>query len=306
MAVAVAGSATAATLLSEPFDTAGSSANFGAAQVQPTSVDSTATFGGDYSTLTLPPEAPGGLANTPVPEAPNTAALGGVAKRGLLLAVNDGSTPLAQSISVFTGLTFSGDYEAQVDVFYLNIGATGSTEDILYGINHSGTLPLAFRNNNATGVTNDGYFFKTFGDVDVAGPDYWLSKGAAIPISASSQPGTVWADGTNPDVPARQADDALFSSPPVNGYAPSAVTPGSAFRWAWHTVKLSYVQGIVTLSINGTPIATYDDPADTFTSGKVALGAEDTFTGINAANRVIFDNLLVKSISASESWTMYQ
>lgn len=280
-----------AQLISETFDTAGASATFDPAPAG----DHTVNFSFDYSTLTI--TAPGTpVDNTTIPEAPNTP-LGAAATRGLATQVN--LTGTATSLSLFTANSVSGDFEAQVDVFYYHNGGSGSTEDPMVGINHSGTLPIAFRLAGQVTAGTDGYFFKTHGDVDVAAEDYFFLEGnPAGAITVSPQPGTTWADNQFADSGGRQAQVPLFQDN-VTGYPFGATTPGGAFRWAWQTVKIQYFQGVVRLFINGALIVTYNDPDMTFTQGKIMLGHEDSFNGANTGNYVIFDNLIVSAITTT-------
>ncbi|MBN1477570.1 hypothetical protein JXA47_12515, partial [Candidatus Sumerlaeota bacterium] len=277
-----------AQLLEETFDDSGSSATFDAV---PTG-DHSATFGFDYSTLTI--TAPGTpVDGTTIPEAPNTPT-GATATRGLATQVN--LTGTATSLSLFTADTFTDNFEVQVDVFYYHDNGSGSTEDAMVGLNHSGLFPIAFRQatSDLTDQT-DGYFLKAFGDVDVSGPDYYLLEGVNGIIDDASLPGLSWADGQETDVPGRNFNVDLFNNA-VTGYPYGATEPGGAFRWVWQTVKFQYVNSTLYLFINDTLIATYNDPDDTFTSGKVMLGHEDSFSGANTGNYMIFDNLIVEEI----------
>jgi len=277
-------------LLEETFDSAASSATFDAVP----SGDFTATFGFNYGALTIPAGGPSSIATTAIPEAPNTPG-GAAATSGLATQVN--LTGTAISLSLFTVDTFSGNYEAQVDVFYYHDGNSGSTEDPMVGINHSGTFPIAFRLPASVTDQTDGYFFKTHGDIDVSGNDHFLLEGVNGEITVDPQPGTTWADGLSPDIAGRDGlpADPLFDN--FLGYIPSAEDPGQAFRWAWNTVTLRYVNDTVSLRVNDALIATYNDPDNTFTSGKVMLGHEDSFGGANTGNYVIFDNLIVNEIT---------
>jgi hypothetical protein len=288
-----------AQLLEESFDDASSSATFDAV---PTG-DHTATFGFDYSTLTIT-AAGTPVDGTTIPEAPNTP-VGATATRGLGTQVN--LTGTAISLSLFTVDTFSGNYQAQVDVFYYHDGDSGSTEDVMVGINHSGSFPIAYRlqSSDLTDQT-DGYFIKTFGDVDVAGSDYYVLEGVDGIIEDTLLPGLTWGDGQEPGVPGRGYNVDLFNNS-VTGYPFGATEPGGAFRWAWQTVKLQYANSILYLFINDTLIATYNDPDGTFTSGKIMLGHEDSFSGANTGNYVIFDNLIVEEVtfSPAEDWNLY-
>jgi hypothetical protein len=279
-----------AQLIEETFDTAGASATFDAAPVGDWTVD----FSFDYSTLTIPATGTP-VDNTAIPEAPNTPS-GAVATRGLATQVN--LTGTATSLSLFTAASVSGDFIAQVDVFYYHDGNSGSTEDAMVGINHSGTFPIAFRQAGQVTAQTDGYFFKTHGDVDVGAEDYFFLEGTNGAITVDPQPGTTWADGQFPDVAGRQYNVPLFLDSAA-GYPAGATTPGGAFRWAWDTVRFQYLNNVVSMFINDHLIVTYDDPDNTFTSGKIMLGHEDSFSGANTGNYMIFDNLIVNQITTT-------
>jgi hypothetical protein len=178
----------------------------------------------------------------------------------------------------------------------------------MVGINHSGSFPIAFRlPSTDLSDQTDGYFFKHHGDCDVAGSDYFILEGVNGVIDDSSHPGLTWADGQETDVPGRDFNVDLFNNA-VTGYPFGATVPGGAFRWVWQTVRMQFVNNTLYLFINDNLIATYDDPDETFTSGKVMLGHEDSFGGPNTGNYMIFDNLIVQeiTISPAEDWNVYR
>jgi hypothetical protein len=302
-------------LLTETFDGAGSSATFDA----PIVADGTVTFGFDYSAITL--TAPGTPVDaTAIPEAPNTPG-GAAATSGVAMGVNlAGGT--ANFANIFTALSVSGDYEAQVDVFYYHDNNSGSTEDALFGINHSGA-PIHFGHVTNTTLNvgpTDGYFFKTFGDIDVASEDHFLLEGQTDPfvdgalsvsLTSPDQPGTAWGDGLFPNEAARQALDApnttIFETA-FTGFAAGATTPGLAIRWVWQEFRMQYSGGVVSFYVNDSLVCRYTDPDGTWTSGKVLLGHEDSFGGSNAANLMIFDNLIINQfvVTSVGDWNMYE
>lgn len=266
-------------------------------------------FGFDYSTLTLPSQA-GALAGSTVPEAPNTPS-GAAATRGLAIQVNTDSGSQAQeTVSVYLAQQFEGDIELQVDVYYFWDGAGGSTEDPIVGIHHSGDEPVGVLRSAAPfQLDTDGYFFKTYGDVDVSGPDYFFFVGGEAPLDFAEQPGTTWGDGQSPNVPGRDAlaaGDQSFADLLTSADVGTPAIEG-AFVYNWNTVRIRRSSGVVRLYLNDVEIARVND--STWSEGKVLLGMEDSFPGVNTGNYVLFDNLIVLDAvdpTEAEGWDRYE
>src|SRR6185436_7618267 len=90
----------------------------------------------------------------------------------------------------------------------------------------------------------------------------------------------------------------VFHSPPWTpgggagspGNTPTSTTP------SWAEVELSQIDGVVTLTINGTNIFSSSDVAlSPFTHGNIMLGYDDSFNSIGSGGGglVIYDNLRV-------------
>src|SRR4051812_45489230 len=91
--------------------------------------DFTAIFGFDYSTVVYP---------TTIPSAPNST--GGTTK-GLFLTVNKDATPAAAAVNLFPiSQSFTGNLILKFDVWINWTNLNTSTEHVLAGINHSGTV----------------------------------------------------------------------------------------------------------------------------------------------------------------------
>lgn len=310
-AVALAGAASAQTVvLEEDFsDATAAAANFEAVPTGDWSVD----FSFDYSSTVISTGTSGGspVNGTNIPPAPNND--GGAPTTALRLGVNL-TGGLREAINVFTSQTFSGDYQVEVDVYYFHDGNSGSTEDPMLGINHSGDFPIKlFTSSLPHQDQTDGYWFKAHGDVDVSGPDYFFIKGADGAAAQTGVNGLTWGDGLDPELAGRDwnlASDGtttttLFEDN-FNGFRWGADEPGGAMRWAWTTLRIDNFGGIIDLYANDAFIASYIDPEAEFTSGRVMLGLEDSFGGSNAGNFGLFTNLKVTSFATNvQDWTMY-
>ncbi len=113
--------------------------------------DFTAVFGFDYSGVTFP---------TNIPPAPHS--LDGTS-RGLLLSANK-TFGLAAAVNLYpTNQIFAGNFALKLDVWINYVNTSGTTEHVMFGINHSGTFT-----NRVSLAGSDGLFFEVDGDGGVS------------------------------------------------------------------------------------------------------------------------------------------
>lgn len=246
-------------------------------------------------------------ANPTVPEAPRSNVGGGdTATTGLIINVVS-NTSAADGVTVTYNGTLPTNYSVTFDYFNAYNGGGGSTEAILIGANTTGTTFIG-ETNSTTPTPKDGYVFTAYGDADVTGPDYLIGEGSAggfIPggafIDGTALTGVTWGDGQSPDVSGRDFGATLFSNA-----TPTAVPAGS-LQNTWTTFKVSYIGGILSISMNGTLIVTYVDPDNTFATGKFTIGHEDIFLGGGVTNFGIFDNFTVEdeTVASVDLWNVY-
>lgn len=248
-----------------------------------TPLDVTNQFSVDYSQFGIP--APPGTATT----------------RGLLASVNKlDATQSAAGVNFYPiGQSFSGDYALRFQMYHEGVNGGGTTEHIIFGINHSGTKTNWFHN-QGTGVPAgwefDGIWAQVGVDSSALG-DYVLNS---APITAAATRG--------PTARASRAASTLtanFKAPPYR-FAGSPGSFGPLDRRAWVDVELRQLGNLVSLYLNRTFIFAYTNTtADT--SGTVMLGYNDAYRsiggGVNNFNLslggfVIFDNLRVVRIGA--------
>ncbi len=309
----LAAGSSSAQLLIETFDTAGSSATFTAPAGTDTtgaaSTDFTAEFGYDYSADAVPASGSSGgdgVFGQLVGEAPNTP-IGAAATRGYRTSVN--LTGTGSSVVIFTTADFSGDYEAQVDVYYMHDQNSGSTEDPTFAIATSGTL-VPFYDTFFNSIPSDGYGMKTHGDIDTVTDWHFFEGNPAGGITTTGVTGLTWADSPTGDGATGRDAGSTTIFDGVNGWPTGeTTTPGKAVRYAWTEVRMSHVGGVVSLYLNDALVATYNDPDDTFSAGgKVMLSHEDSFDGANTGNFMLFDNLIVTDLtpSSASNWPLYE
>jgi hypothetical protein len=185
----------------------------------------------------------------------------------------------------------------------------------------------------------DGYFIDYFADIDLLFEDFFFYYGVPdtfgvefelIPgVSPNTRPrtptgdrgvfgtGLVWGDGIHTDRNSRNVEEVIeeqdvllfkdafpFSFNENNGPYPGGLTN------VWSTFRFEYVDGVVSVygrqwpAGDGEPtpftlLLTYDDPEDRWTEGRVYLGMEDLFSGVNEFNRMIYDNLVITDLGGT-------
>lgn len=128
--------------------------------------------------------------------------------------------------------------------------------------------------------------------------------------------GFAWADGLLPNENARNVEPAGIDPFFLERFPYSGLGYPGHITGVWTRFRFDYVDGVVTVSSNqydtndvdGDPLTTetgwkelltYDDPLDRWTSGRVYLGMEDFFSGVNSVNFMIYDNLAVDILPPS-------
>ncbi len=285
-------------ILSDDFN-ADTSANY--TQVNGTDVQ--VDFAWDYSAATI-------HAGTNIPVAPNTS---DSSKNGLRMQVNLTASALTGT-NVYTNQTFSEDYMVDVDVFFrVNgpppAGGTGSTEYYRVGINHTGTQLVNYYQDGTANspVETDGYYYQGTGDAG-ASVDYVLFRGDSAVADDAADGGVFEVSGNVGESNSNGTDP--FDGSTV-GYYSTTNYPGCTGD-QWLELRITYISKVVRVYMDGYLIATLSDPAQRWTSGKVCLGMEDTYTSLAPADTsyVIFDNLRVAQIppatAVDSSWLLYE
>jgi hypothetical protein len=234
---------------------------------------------------------------TGVPAAPN--GLTSVLK----LTVNKGQTTAggAAGVNVYpTGKSFSGDYAVRFDMYLQQNNVSGTTEFATFGINHSGTKTNWNRQSaavaaNVSGLPKDtdGLWFSVISDASATAPgDYALFT------------------GTNPTNPPTLVKTALatafsgvFKNPPFTPGGSSG-SPANVFNSptkVWVNAEVKQVGGVVTMSINKTPILTYTN-ATAYANGNIMLGYMDPYDSVGTTNgAVYYSNLRVVNLGLTVS-----
>lgn len=287
-AACCAAPASAAPILySDDFD-ANSSANY-TVNADP---DTTVAFAYDYSADGIPsaPGSPGG------------------STRGVKFTANNGdATAAAAAVNISpTGQSFTGDYVLRFHS-WLNTngpfpaGGAGSTEFFTAGVGtdgddvqkSSGSASGAWFAGDSEGNSGidyraylntslEGPSSSVYAAPDVVGPPAINRRSANNPYYHTTFPGGQMAPAS------QQAADPVGQA--------GALKPGT-LGFAWREVEISNVGGDVSWTIDGLPIAAFDNP--TLTGTNVFVGHWDVFSSISGAPRFSFgivDNLVVERI----------
>jgi hypothetical protein len=250
------------------------------------SQDFTAIVGFDYSSVTYP---------ISVPPAPHTT---NGTTTGLYITANKDATGAVAAVNVFPTNTFSGDFAVKFDLWINWTNLATSTEQVLFGINHSGTIM-----NRIGQVGSDGIFFAMDGDGGISATsatsrDYAVFKGTG----ASTAPTLLTTNNTTfgpAPLAGQQFDNAntgfttLFPSQSITGY-PS--TPAGACGLQWIAVEVRQQQKLITWLLNNTIVAQFTNTT-AYTNGSIMVGYDDPFASIGDPNNfAIIDNLRVDPI----------
>ncbi len=240
---------------------------------------------------------------------------------GVQVYANVGGYNTADVINFYTSEEFSGNIRASVDVYMNFIPETsGTTENFNFGIYQSGDLVVSWEgfvyapDSNDLPSQSDGYFFSMNSDGDSGSRgDYLFTEGfpegsaganfscgewaVADPAAISDCRVLLESNGEN--------NDALFAELFPGDAADHFIgSPGNR----WVTVSMEYVDGTVTVFLNGVQVHTYTDPDMTYTSGRVLIAHEDPF-GSNGEDRAwaLWDNFVVEQLETSEvnTWSLY-
>ncbi|MDP8243270.1 MAG: hypothetical protein P9L94_04250 [Candidatus Hinthialibacter antarcticus] len=247
-------------------------------------------------------------------------------------------------LNVYTNQEFSGNYQVFVDVFgRVNADAAGSTNQNLVGINHSGEKLVSlgqgtFGFEEAVDDT-DGYFWSAAPDLGWGSFDYALLEGGPTEdgtdnsvcgtwfIETPTQDCAVPGDGEDDGVP--RPYNELFSLIYFFNKSGGSYTGASANHWT--ELRMDFIDGVVTVYLKSEiteeidfinsdfpwvqttddgfiKVVEYDDADDTYPSGKIMFGYEDTFDSRFTSTQFgLYDNLKVISLGGSDvdSWSVY-
>ena len=320
----------AAVLYSDNFNLPTDSTNYNV-NVTPAAnaAQQSAEFGYDYSAFGIP-AAPGssdtlglrlranipGSAATPL----NTRPAGTLS--GLSVSPTTASLPTTGNyqVSFYAWSNFNG--AANASGLADNGNSEGGTNNVLFAVGTSGTVPLSVGNTTlSTGASMDGVAFATTGDGGITN-DYRI-----YPKSGTIVPGTnaAYVAGSNANTAAyyqslpslaphsapaiQQALSTAEYSGDTGGNTQAGQTQIGAFGFAWHQVVIAKDGANITWWVDGSRLATYDPTA------LGALGGNNIALGVSDANSsttrhasllfTVFDNLVVTdNITVPEPTTL--
>jgi hypothetical protein len=317
--------ASAAILFSDSFNTA-ASASAWTVNATPTAnaAQQDAVFGYDYSTMGIP-AAPGNAptdtfgmrlrANIPGSAAvPVTTRPAGTLS-GLSVSPTGGNYGTDFGMTFWAWSNFNG--AANASGLADNGNSEGGTNNLLFAIGTSGTVPLAVGNTTlSTGASMDAVGFATTGDGGITN-DYRIypKSGTIDPIANGHYAASSFANTASfytslfPAVSAPAVQQTLstaeYGSDPMNTQA--GQTQVGAFGFAWHKVDIFKLNNIVAWDVDGTRLATYDASALTLGGSNIALGQSDVNTSTTRHPSLLFtvyDNLSVYEVPEPASCSL--
>ena len=257
-AAALLTASASAQFITDDFET-DTSANYTIVDAEP--IDATASFAFDYLAAGIP-------------LAPNSQAGD---KGGLRLTANDTEPAEADTITAYHNTALSGftNYSLTVD-FYMGVtGTGGTTEHMHVGVAGDGTT----LNSLFSPISGSGHFIAITGEGGSAS-DYRHSTPSTLAVPSGDPTYLNSSNTTN------STGDTYLS------IFPDTEFPGSPGN-TWATLKIEIAGGLITYSINGTPIIQDDVEA---TNGQISLGHGDLFSSVASPTQsqfVIYDNLVV-------------
>jgi hypothetical protein len=259
---------------------------FGAAD--PTILDYTANFGYDYGQV--------GFADPVIPPAPHST---DGSTLGLVMSVNklDDAGASAGVNAYPNGQQFTGDYAIRFDMYLMQNGSAGTTENAIFGINHSGTKTNWYT--DVAGAIPNGSEFDGIWASVVADASALPTDARARDYQLFSSPGVTLDSVYGPTLlTGREAPTLanVFHQPPwtSGGGAGSPGNTSTTPTPSWAQVELSQSNSVVTLTINSTNILTFTNTAGV-SAGNIMLGYVDAYNSIGSGGGglVVYDNLRV-------------
>jgi hypothetical protein len=248
--------------------------------------DDTADYAFDYSTYFS------SFLGSPIPSAPGAT---GEGTRGLKLTANDNDAVAAvAAVCLYPKWqSFEAAHTLRFDM-WINYpggisgsGASGSTENACFGLNHSGNVATW---DNPAAAPSDGVWFTVTGEGG-ASTDYRAHVGGT-----NGPP--LWLAFTDSGLTASGATNANASSEPFTRFFPSPTfeTPGAPGK-QWVEVEVGQTTAhVLSWRMNGQLIAQRTNQT-AFTSGNIMLGLADLFTSVAspaADSFMLYDNVRVE------------
>jgi hypothetical protein len=278
-----------------------------------------AITGFDYSALGIP-AAPGGSdtlgmrlrANVPGGDAAPVSTRPAGTTSGLSVSPTGQNFGANYAVTFYAWSNFNG--AANASGLADNGNSEGGTNNVMFGIGTSGTVPLVV--GNTTLVTNgamDGIGFATTGDGGITS-DYraYLKSGTFDPTSNGN-----YAAGSNINTAAYyQALFGTHTAPAtqtstvwdgVNDNTQIGSTQAGSFGFAWHKVQLIKNGNFARWFIDDSPIWNGDISSLTLGGNNIALGVSDvnsTTTRHPSLLFTVFDNLSVTEVPEPASMSL--
>lgn len=192
----------------------------------------------------------------------------------------------------------AGDFVLNADVYMFWNGTGGSTEYATLGVHSGGTAsPLRFGLDDGDGLA---WQFDGDGDSSTDILRYEdpgageTSIGEYEDIPDGSIPGVVTCDPSSPNGPNPCGGSSNVG--PVN---------------QWVEMEIESVNGLVSLSMNGFVLDTFDNTGGGLANGTIMIGGSDPFNSVNndnpgtgLSNYQVFDNVVLTAIPEPTSFVL--
>ena len=182
-----------------------------------------------------------------------------------------GIVPLAGLADIPVGV----DFTLKADAYLYWDFQSGSTEYATIGAFSGGTAsPLRFGLDNG-----DGLAWQVDSDGD-SGTDILRYEGPGIAETGLGGYETI----PNGSIPGVETCDPGVDCPGTTPLGPQN---------KWVELAITNVGGMVSFSMNGYVIDTYDNTGGTFSGGTLLIGGSDPFNSVNSGNLQVFDNVVL-------------
>src|SRR4051812_551779 len=312
--------ASGTVLFSDDFNTS-ASASLWTVNVAPAAnaAQQDAVFAFDYSAFGIP-AAPGssdtlGLrlrANIPGSAASPVTTRPGQTLSGLSVSPTGQNFGTNYQATFYAWSNFNG--AANASGLADNGNSEGGTNNVMFAIGTSGTVPLVVGNTGlaASPAAMDAIGFATTGDGGITN-DYRIypKSGTFVPGTDPAYQASVFGNANANTNAYYQALFGMHTAPAgqqavaTAEYGGDALptqagsTQAGAFGFAWHKVTISKLNNIVTWDVDDSRIATYDASALTLGGNNIALGQSDVNTSTTRHPVLlftVFDNLVVSEV----------
>lgn len=289
LALGAAATASAQTIFSEDWDDGAGSTRWSAAipaQEEPAiAFDGIVDYAFDYSSIGAS-SAPNSSGGTTIGVAFGTNLTDQCPADANCTDSDEGEAVGIVPLAGLADIPATSDFTLTADAYLYWDFQSGSTEYATIGVFSGGTAaPLRFGLDNG-----DGLAWQVDSDGD-SGTDILRFVGPA---------GSETGLGGFEDIPDGSIPGVRTCTPGTDCASTTPLGPQNQ----WVELKISSVGGMVSFSMNGYVIDTYDNTGGGLSGGTLLIGGSDPFNSVNAGNRQVFDNIQLTMVPEPASFLL--